>query len=477
MKSNNSLISKYDLTDGAVLYSTSTANILIGCPPEILKLLMHKHFPMPNIVVIPGTLYKDSSSQACLEFPFYHFLFIQQGLAQGKKFKVLAKKDLCDKLSEMLRVTLLGPEKNEILEIEKKLKIPQKLNHDKISQIIKETHHLALKAKDGHIFNINELVEFIPFETGDSQVLFKAFQEHPEISIQRKGEDSFVIECGKSYPCDLKILQRQSPPYEIKGVLASEKEKKSESIFSVRCLGTSEGFDPTKPANGVLLRINGKWILWDCPAYLRMHLEAADLKFDDVSAIFISHVHEDHLDITESIQPGSRVPIYTSPEIFYCMLLKLMAVLNCSFDEAQKYYDFHPVYANEPLELFGAKFEIFYSVHAIPALGLDLSVPNKDEISRLYITGDTLSKRMIKQLADADVFSKPRLEEVNNFLPTNVKYDIVFTDSGGGIIHGDPQDYFDNPNPVKHMHTGNPVGELPDHHQQAKPGQRFVIHN
>ncbi len=91
MATSNPMITQHLLTEGSALYSTPLGNILIGCPPEILKVIMNKHAPTPDSIVIPGTLHRFNSSQACLEFPFYHFLFIQQGIARGKKFKILAK--------------------------------------------------------------------------------------------------------------------------------------------------------------------------------------------------------------------------------------------------------------------------------------------------------------------------------------------------------------------------------------------------
>ena len=477
METSNPLITEYPLMEGAFLYGTSLGNILIGAPPEILKVLLIQHRPMPETVVIPGTLHKYSSSQACLEFPFYHFLFVQQGLARGKKFKVLAKKQICEKLKNMLRITLLGPDEEEALSVEKELNLPEKTDKDRLKQIIRETNHLALKNKENKTLVLEDMVQFIPFEIGDKQIVHEAYNGHPEVSIERKGEDDFVVACDVVFNCNIAITKPQTPVYAIKGIKITNAEKESSKLFSVRSLGASEGFDPTQPANGFLLRYNQKWILWDCPVYLRQHLNMIGLGFDEIDAIVVSHVHEDHLDIFESIQEGKKVSIYTTPEIYHCMLLKLVAVLDCTYKEAQTYYDFHPLYTNQEFDLFGAKAEVFYSAHVIPALGLKLSVPNKEKESKLYISGDTLSKRMLKQLSDADVFSDERKKEVENFLPDSNEYDLIFFDSGAGIIHGDHEDLASNPNTVLYMHTGKEIKDIPENHRQLKLGQRFLIHH
>lgn len=476
MKPSNPLLSEHLLTDGSVLYSSSLGNILIGCPPEILKALMVKHVPMPDTIVIPGTLHKYSSSQACLEFPFYHFLFIQQGLARGKKFKVYAKKATCKKLSEMIRVTLIGPGIEEVMKVESKLKIPEKLDRKRVEQINKEVEFLAPKNKDGKNYKLEEMIEFIPLETGEKKVVYEAYQDHPEITLERTGEDDFKVSCNNSYNCKIRINNPQEPVYEIKPSRVSKSERKSKSTFSVQCLGASEGFDPTQPANGYLLHFNDSWFLWDCPAFLRKHLDVIGLTFEDLDGIFVSHVHEDHLDIMETISESKKTKIYTSPEIFHCMVLKLMAILDCSYSKAVSYYEFEPIYVNKPFELAGASIEVFYSSHAIPALGLRLTVPGKGKSSRLFISGDNLSKRMIKVLTKAKVYSAARRKEVNSFLPDDSEYDIAFVDTGGGAIHGDPEDYATNPNPVVYMHTGKKLTGFPKKHRLLKAGQRFIIH-
>ena len=470
------VITEFRLMPGSVLYSTALGGILIGCPPEVLKALLAQHYPMPNTVVIPGTLRRGSSSQACLEFPFYHFLFIQQGLAQGKKFKVLAESSLLPKLEQMLRVTLTGPTQEEALGSEKRLGLPAFLDQTKVSAWARETNQLALKGKDGHTLQVKELVEFIPFNVGDDLEVFPAVEDQPAVWVKRLGADSFSCRSnGNEHQCDLVSEDPQIPVYELTPVPVTAKEKKSHTAFNLRLLGTSEGFDPLRPANGLLLRLQGKWFLWDCPSYLRLHLQAIGLTLDDVEGIFVSHVHEDHLEVAETLSSGRRLKIYSSPEIFECMLVKVMALLNCDYQEALSHYEFVPLYADQPFDLFGANLEVFYSVHSIPALGLRLEVPQKKgQPKRLFVSGDQLSNAGVEKLAEAGVMDKVRKAQVDGRFMDHT-YDAVFVDVGGGMIHGDPKDFFHRQDPVYYMHTGKALNDLPKGHQSVHPGQRVVI--
>lgn len=476
MAKTNTLITRYSLTEGSELYSTPQGNILIGCPPEILKVLMTKHLPMPDSIVVPGTLHKFNSSLACLEFPFYHFLFIQQGLARGKKFKVFAKKTVCKKLKEMLRVTLLGPRYEEAIGVELGLNIKPVLSKRKIKQVIAEAQALAPRNRKGKPYKMTEMVQFIPLELGERTTVYSSFENFPAVRIERNDEDKFTLSCDRKLKTNLRIKKVLDPVYDIKGVKISKSELGSKTNFSVRCLGASEGFDPTQPANGFLFHFNGKWMLWDCPAFLHRHLDKIGISLEEIDAVFISHVHEDHLDIMETIGRGKKIDLYTSPEIYHCMLLKLMAILECGYQKAQSYYNFHPVYVNKPFDLFGGTIELFYSSHAIPALGLKLYVKNGKKNSSIFLSGDTLSNRMIESLNKAGVYSENRYKELKNALPKKPCYDLAFVDAGSGSIHGDPEDYFKNKCKIVYMHTGKKLKSLPKNHLLLQAGQRFILH-
>lgn len=472
------VITEYRPMPGSALYSTSLGGVLVGCPPEVLKTLLSNHLPMPNTVVLPQTLLRGSSSQACLEFPFYHFLFIQQGLAQGKKFKVLGSKEVLEKLAPMLRVTLTGPSAEEALSAEKRLGLVPKLTAEKIAPWVAEGLHMALKGGDGKPFPIEQLVDFIPLEVGQRQVVYPQVDEQPEVTLERTGPDQFICQSqGQSFTCDLSEDQEpQGPIYLVQGEPVSEAERNSEQAFNFRILGNSEGFDPVRPANGLLLRVGGKWFMWDCPAYLRQHLSRLGLEFSDLEGLFISHVHEDHLEVGQSLEPGKKVKIYTSPEIFDCMLKKVMTLLGCDFETAKSHYEFCPIYADEPFELFGATFEVFYAIHAIPALGLRLSLPQPDGTAKkLFISGDHQSRGNIVKMVEAGAVSTEREAQAKAQLEAHGPFDAVVVDAGSGLIHGDPEDYFDCSDPVYYMHTGKALKDLPKGHHLTQSGMLVVL--
>lgn len=476
MKLNRPFITEYTPASGSKLYSSSLGNILFGCPPEILKFMMQQHLPLPDAVVIPDNGYAFHSSQSCLEFPFYHFLFIQQGLARGKKFKVFANPSVCNQLYQMLKVTLLGLDKEEMFGCWKKLGIDAGSDIETLEQIFKESEFLALKAADGQPYQLKQMVDFIPLKLNESTTVYEAFKGHPAVEIKRLEGGGYHLMCEDKIDVNLSIDRSQIPIYDTPVVKVTPEERSSQTMLNVRCLGGSEGFDPTDAANGLLFRLNGKWLLWDCPAYLHHYLEKIELDMAEIEGIFLSHVHEDHLEVAETFLSNKTLNIYSTPEIYHCFLLKVMAVKNCSYEDAKGGYHFHPIYVGQPYNLFGAEFELFYSVHSIQAVGLKLTVENEVRASKIFISGDNLAKRMINMLDEKNVFSKKRIQEIESVLSNDTTYDFVFADVGSGIIHGDPEDYFKVKSPVVYMHTGKTLENIPSHHRQFKSGQQIIIH-
>ena len=142
----------HKLVEGSFLFCSPQGNILFGCPPEILKRILASHLPMPDTVVLPENLHHFHSSQASLEFPLYHFLFVQRGLERKHRFQVVASKGQCKGLEELLRVTVVGPTDTEMI----KAGTPKAL----AKELYQETTWMSLKnpTTGGKPYKIAEMI-------------------------------------------------------------------------------------------------------------------------------------------------------------------------------------------------------------------------------------------------------------------------------------------------------------------------------
>ena len=431
-------LSEKEILPGSRLYTTSINAVLFGCPAEILKSLLFQKQALPSIIIIPDTLAKHFTFQASVEFLIYHFLFVQKGLVRGIKLKIFAPKSYLGSLKDLIRVTLLGIKREEIEKIDSLLELTGKIDTKKLTQIVKENEYFSLKRHDNSILQVEDFIKFLPLDIGETVKIAESAGNH--ISIEHFDENKYNIKYHKdSYVCDINFDEPQEPCYPINHspLLPEESDPKSD-IFSLRVLGASEGFDPLAPANGYLIRVKGKWILWDCPGYTETHLKQLDLGVKDMDAVFISHVHEDHLDIVQIIRKDRPIELYAVPVVFHCILIKAATALQCSYQEAKNYFNYHPIYPDKPFDLFGFQMEVFYSLHVIPAIGMKMSVPkaNSSENTTLFLTGDHASEKKIKELDKMKVFNQERNDFLRNYIP-NPLADYTFIDAGKGAIHGD----------------------------------------
>ena len=463
-KQTNSDGQLHKVTEGSFLFCSPQGNVLFGCPPEILKRIMVRHLPMPDTVVLPEMLNHFHSSQASLEFPLYHFLFVQRGLDRGRKYQVVARPAQCEGLTELLRVTVVGPSEKEMV----KSGLPASI----AKEIAQETRYMSLKnpKNEGKPYTIPEMITFFPVSTGERCELYPVREGLAAVVLERKGPALFRLLYGEeAFDIDMTVTEEQTPNYPIK----HKKMNTNTGRFTLTVLGRSNGFDPNDPANGYILNIDGKIVLWDCPAYLHQHLKKLGVAPKDIDAFVLSHVHEDHIDITESL----RTPpfeLYTTPEIYYSLLIKLSAVFGCSTEEAKKFHNWHPVDITNPaMEICGAHFEFFHSVHAIPALGARIQKTVAGKKGLLHITGDHLSAQALATMHKAKGLSDRRYKQASTALTGEET--LVLVDAGGGAIHGDYRDYLDKKGRIVFMHTGLINEDLPENMQLVDSAQVLDI--
>ena len=468
---------------GSVLYATPLNAILFGCPIEVLKYLLMQKQALPSILVIPDKLSHQSTCQASVEFLIYHFLFIQKGLARDIKLKIYTTSESINSLRDLIRVTLLGITKQEAKNLDKLLNLKEAIDQEELNHIIKENEYFALKKSDGSILQIDDFIEFSPLNIGDTVEIIENGDQQNSIKIDHLKENCYNITYqNKTYSCDINFNESQKPCYPIKQEpLLKEEMDDSNNIFSIRVLGASEGFDPHAPANGYLIRAKGKWMLWDCPGYTSNHLKLIGLTIDDMDAIFISHVHEDHLDIAQIISKNKQLNIYSTPEVFHCILIKAMAVTGCSYEQAKNLFKYYPIYHKKPFDLYGVGVEVFHSVHSIPAIGCKISVPkyNLNQGSTFFISGDHASNNKIAEINLNIKISADRLQFITkNFLPDPLS-DVTFIDAGKGIVHGDENEYKDakitGNKRMYFMHTRNVIS-LENGQKLLKQGDHIIIH-
>lgn len=454
-----------DVAPGCVHLQRGDLAVLFGCPNEILKVILQKKLTMPSAIVLPDTFHKDGSSLVAVEFPFYHFVFVQGALAKGLKMRIYGTRSQCNRVREMLRVTLLGPTDEEM----KAWKVAPSIR----KYLRTELDHLAVKNADGSIKQIDEFIDFIEFDRTNTAPL--VVDEDNPLSIRKLGNDRFVL-MGADNGCDIMEtveipLDRPiEPPYSTPIAQSAQLP----STLAVDLLGASNGFDPNYPTTCYLLWLSGVAVLWDCPAFTHHQLRQRGVSKESIKAIIVTHVHDDHLNFLEFLLDKHRPLVISTQEVFECLLIKMGAILGESPDTVREYIDFMPVPVEEPVRLFGVDFRFFYGVHSIPALGAEMSVRDKDgKLHSVYISGDTLHHRGLDEMHGKGLLDTARRDELKAFL--NKRYDLLVMDGGGEPIHLDPKDFADSDQKIIVTHRSTYDGKLGKNAVIAKPGDSFQV--
>ncbi|MBF0288483.1 MAG: hypothetical protein HQM14_11755 [SAR324 cluster bacterium] len=449
----------HSVMEGSSLLETPTGSTLFGCPPEILKQILFQKLPIPNSIVLPAKLYRRHCSQAAIEFVFFYYLFIHNGLEKYGKFRIFGTNSQCRLLKESIRIVLIGPTEKEICE--------QGMPKQLAVQLSKEMQYMALQnPKTNQNYTVDEVLDWNVLEVGQQSPLYPTTKDFSEIQLKRKGKSAYqVVTAKKSIDINLSFRKKQHPVYPIQHKAA----KRTPDQLSLTILGNSDGFDPKNPANGYLFNFNNRLGIWDCPNYLHVQLKKLKIKFDQIEAIVLSHVHEDHLDVAESIRKDNPIDLFCTPEVYYSFLLKVQALMNCSHQKAKKYHRWHPISIDKPYSILGASFQFFYSVHAIPAVGSHITVGPKNQKKTILISGDHAPFGLIREMKEAGVLPETRFNEAINLIQGHE--DLILIDAGGGTIHGNYEDYLQTEKSIHFMHTGELPIKLPESKSLVKHGQ------
>lgn len=454
-----------NVAPGCVHLKRGDLTVLFGCPNEILKVILQKKLTMPSAIVLPDTFHKDGSSLVAVEFPFYHFVFVQGALASGRKMRIYGTRSQCNRIREMLRITLLGPTDEEM----RAWKVPPSVR----KYLRADLDYLAVKHADGSIRQIDDFIDFVEFQGSHAALLID--DEDNPLYVRKLGDDRFALlgaEDGRDVieTVEIPLDQAIEPPYSTPIAQSAQLP----SILAVDLLGASNGFDPNFPTTCYLLWLSGVAVLWDCPAFTHHQLKQRGVSKESVKAIIVTHVHDDHLNFLEFLLDKHRPLVISTPEIFECLLIKMGAILGESPGSIRDYMDFMPVPVDEPVRLFGVDFRFFYGVHSIPALGAEMSVRDKDgKLHSVYISGDTLHHRGLDEMHGKGLLEAARRDQLKSFL--GKRYDLLVMDGGGEPIHLDPRDFAGSDQKLVVTHRSTYDGKLGPNSVVARPGDSFQV--
>lgn len=393
--------------------------VLVGQPPEILKNLLLNKITHFDAILLTDVKEKDGALLNNLEFPFYFFVFVARGLEQGRKIKLIGEETDISQALRLMRLTLTGPTREELdfWGTESELK----------EEWLAVSEALAVKDKNGVSIPIEDFFEAIPFDNGRAEV--------GSLLIDHVGIDRYKFSNKFGHvSIDLMDAMRVLPPYQVQ----SDYVPGGLIKLGVEVLGGASGFTVDEPCTGLAVCYNGDYILIDSIPFLDEHLRARGISKNQISAIFLTHLHDDHCAMFPLMMMPHKVEVITTKEIFNMAMDKLACNLGWDWKVVAEHFTLVEAKPGENINYFGLIIEPHVTVHSIPTIGATFSIRHKESTRDLCIIGDNNSLTSIRDLNKKGIVRNSTLKNLERLFSAD--HHMLIADGGAGEIHGNPAD-------------------------------------
>ena len=440
---------------GSRIVSDGAEVVLFGQPPEVLKGLLREGITNFDTLVLTDVKEKYGVLLNNLEFPFYFFLFIANGLAENRKINLVGDKESISQALRLLRFTLFGPTSDEL----EQWQTPEDLMHEWLAV----SEFLALKDSNGSIIPVEDFFIQIPYENNLAVA--------GGLTIERTGIDRYLVSSqGGDIEVDLSGDVKIDPPYPVPmdyvpGGLAK---------MGIEVLGGASGFSPEEPCTGLALCYNGDYILIDSIPFLDQHLYARGISKNQISAVFLTHLHDDHCSMFPLLEMPHRVEIITTRQIFRMAIEKLSCSLGWSTSAIEEHFRLIEVKPGETINYYGLTIKVHTTVHSIPTIGATFSTIHKGHFRDVCIVGDNQNLTSVRAMNKSGIVRDSTVESLDHLYTHG--FHLLIADGGAGAIHGDPADALESKaERVVFVHVDKISKELNTTFSIASSGKRYTL--
>ena len=440
---------------GSRVVVSESNTVLFGQPPEVLKSLLLKGVNGFDTLVLTDIREKGGALTNNLEFPLYFFLFFSNGYAENRKLKLVGEEASIGQAMRLLRYTLLGPSASELESwgTESGLK----------KEWLDVAHSLALKNTEGEVIAVKDFFDIRPFKNGLADL--------DDLTIQHSGIDKYeVVSVNDRISVDLANDHTLEPPYPVlKDNIPGGLVK-----LGLEVLGGASGFTPNEPCTGLALCHNGDYILIDAMPFLDQHLFARGISKTQISALFLTHLHDDHCTMFPLMLMPHVVEVITTREIYNMAMEKLSCGLGWSVEAINQHFKLFEIKPDVPVNYYGLMIDPHITVHSIPTVGATFYPAHQDNPRQICVIGDNHNMSVIKELKNNGVVRQETYDTLQRLY--SEKFSMLIADGGAGAIHGNPADAIHSKSErVVYVHVDELTNEFNTTFSLAVSGKRYTI--
>lgn len=432
--------------------------ILCGCPADSVKHLLKRGFIRtveengatfeigPNAILLSDVPIQNGRFSNLSEFPVLQ-MFYRQGMLIPGHPKNTGERPL-----------LIGSSK----QVAAQLEYIYRGNYGLISEEelreaglgdeqARELMRLKLKFAFGNIRGMDDLLGQVLVETEPVEIKNGA-------SIRRLRLNVFEISyAGESVQVDLNLAPgaEYQPTYPLGHHLIKRE------YFSVVYSGEGDGWDINRPSMGGMVIFQGKVFLVDAGPNIFHSLKALGIGVNEIEGIFHTHAHDDHFcGLTVLMRADHRIKYYATPEVRASVLKKLAALLIRDEEEIAHYFEYNDLKLGQWNDIESLEVMPVFSPHPVECTVMVFRTQDSGGYKTYAHFADIVSLSVLERMVTEEP-SKPGLTR-ELFDTVRASYlapaDIKKLDIGGGMIHGDAEDFVaDRSGKIVLAHTANPL--------------------
>jgi CRP-like cAMP-binding protein len=398
-------------------------DILVGCPPEVVKWFIRHGKPIPSVIVLPRDFLIDHTLNIEPEFPVYGNFFVHK-----RKTTIIGTGEQLRRIRTILRESFLGP--RGILEGKG------------------EREFLRVKTEDGKFLQLDDLVNLLPFRQDQKRV------EIDGVTIMKPRPGCFQIWDGGTLLGEVDTTRFTVPgcPPDL-----FKRNPLEPPDFGVTFVGTGSGFSPLRRTTSFVLWMDRKGILVDPVMDPWAELNKLGIDDVDVPSVLLTHCHADHdAGMIRAVIHQRRIRLMTSRVVFESFLRKARALAGC---DIRDYVDFVEINPGDTFVVENGSIMVSSSFHSIPTI----------RFGAIY--RDRRSKRHLKIAYSADTcFDRSKIETMyrlgiidrrrrNELLEFGLDADLLIHEAGREAIHTPTEEFKSFPKSVRNrlvlVHTAN----------------------
>ncbi len=434
--------------------------LLCGCPADAVKHLKKRGLiedteragirceTGPNAILLSDVLMQNGNFSNLTEFPVLQMLYLQGMILPGHPNNT-GRKPLMIGAEEQVKAQM-----DYIFRGNYGLVSLAEIMAAGIDQATAQAmFNLKMRFAFGQISRPEQLID-------DRIVRDQPVELSAGATVERLGFNRFCIAyAGESVEVDLNLAEGESyePPYQL-GFHLLKRE-----YFAVVHSGEGDGWDINRPCMASILMFQGKIYLIDAGPNILSSLNYLGISVNEIEGIFHTHAHDDHFaGLTTLIRTDHRFKYFATPLVRAAVTKKLCALMPLNESNFTYFFDIHDLVFDQWNTLDGLEVMPRYSPHPVETNVFYFRAPWLDGYKTYAHLADISSLTGLQKMVDTphpDFPLAPDLIETTRsayFVPVDLKK----IDAGGGLIHGDAEDFAEDLTPkIVLAHLSKPLSQ------------------